>query len=146
MSQHADTNEGIGEDDALNEWITQHKLNDAAQKLKIKKITLDELQELSQSFENELRQYAKNELQLDLMSSVRFAKAVKSLAASAVAPPHMSKNETPGKPIKTCNAYDSLENILKANDLYDDLYKILTQGGVDLEMLENEVATNEVDF
>ncbi len=88
MSQHhAATNEGVGEEDAMNAWITKNKLDDAAERLKMKKITLNELEELSQSFEeSELRQYAKTELKLDLMSSVRFAKAVKSLASESTSP------------------------------------------------------------
>eukprot|EP01084_Bolivina_argentea_P258894 436642_1 len=47
--------------------------------------------------------------------------------------------------VRTASSEDPLINLLRVNNLYDDLYQILHDNDIDLEMMENDVPQDEID-
>eukprot|EP01084_Bolivina_argentea_P263955 446956_1 len=87
MTQQLQTDEGVGEDNTLIEWLQTNKLTHVKDKLQQHAVSLDELGELGNFLSiDKLREYAENTLIVDVMYANRFAKAVKKLSNKTTAP------------------------------------------------------------
>eukprot|EP01083_Nonionella_stella_P119932 358898_1 len=83
-----ETEEGVGEDRSdqeLKQWLSGNKLLKIGQKLKEESVSLDELRELSQFLAvSPLREYAQNQLGVDIVYANRFANAVNKLSTGSL--------------------------------------------------------------
>eukprot|EP01084_Bolivina_argentea_P108996 194821_1 len=66
----------------LDQWLEENDLTEIKHIFQTKNVSFQELLELSEETEKDLREYGKDVLKLDLVSRRRFAKGVKSLSKS----------------------------------------------------------------
>eukprot|EP01083_Nonionella_stella_P106228 306229_1 len=83
-----ETEEGAGEDRSdqeLKQWLNANNLIQIQPKLKEQTVSLDELRELSKFLTmNQLREYAQNELSVNIVYANRFANAVHKLSTDSL--------------------------------------------------------------
>eukprot|EP01083_Nonionella_stella_P250637 865590_1 len=78
-----ETMEGNGDGlSELDQWLEENDLTEIKHIFQTKNVSFQELLELSEETEKDLREYGKDVLKLDLVSRRRFAKGVKSLSES----------------------------------------------------------------